>query len=88
MYRQVLEIDVDCQPEQQPKHTENQPYQQQIVAIHAEKIDAGKVRKFEVGFAGRLSSGSKIPLRLSESRWALQNEKDEHRESDSNRTRQ
>ena len=81
MYGQILEIHVDCQPEQQPKHTENEPDQQKSVAIYAKEIHAGQVRKFEIGFACRLSGWSKIPLRLSESHRALQNEYQEQGEN-------
>ena len=56
MDRQVLEPHEDRHAKQQPKDTEGNANQQQIMAIHAEEGNGGEVGNLQRGLAARLSS--------------------------------
>ena len=54
VYRQVLELHVLHQREQQPEDAEQDADQQQAVAVHAEELDGGQVGELEAGLAAHL----------------------------------
>ncbi len=57
MDRQVLQLHVDRQAEQQAEDAEEQADRQQLVAVHAEKVDGRQIGQLQAGFAAGVSLG-------------------------------
>src|SRR5205085_4774007 len=68
VHRKVLQLEIDREPEEESKDTEDQTDQQKCVPVHAEEVDAGKIGKFKIGLATGL-------CRLSQGHWGLQHKK-------------
>src|SRR5690349_6429687 len=65
--RQILQLKIDRKSEQETEDAEDESDQQQRVAVHAEEIDSGEIRKTKTRFATGILAG-----RLSESHRALE----------------